>query len=130
MLPHKQVKINGFPVSTDLIRSSIQLSDTQSRKAAVQTFHLFAALGKQFYSYIFWLKHINLDTGCIHVNQPSNIPVPACWQQPLPAQGLYLTSILSSCAPRCPRCKCSLTLMRWTMWYSRCTEKYKRDLSF
>ena len=36
---------------------------------------LFAALGEQVCSYIFWMKHINLDTGCTCVNWPSSISV-------------------------------------------------------
>ena len=73
------------------------------------------------------MKHINLHTGCTRVNLPFNISVSVYRHQPPPAQGPYLTSIRSSCAPRCPRGKCSLTLMRWKMSYRRCTEKYERQ---
>lgn len=73
------------------------------------------------------MKHINLDTWCINVNLPSNISVSVYLHQPPPAQSPYLTSTLSSCAPRCSGGECSVTLMRWKMKYQRRTEKYERQ---
>lgn len=73
------------------------------------------------------MKYINLDTGCIRVNLPSNISVSVYLHQPPLAQSLLLTSILSSCAPRCSRGECRMTLMRWKMKYQRHTEEYERQ---
>lgn len=73
------------------------------------------------------MKHINLDTGCIHVNLLSCISLSVYLHQSFPAQSPRFTSILSSCAPRCSRGECSVTLMRWKMKYQRCTEKYERQ---
>ena len=41
--------------------------------------------------------------------------------------GPILTSILSSCALRCPRGEYSLTLTRWKTRHRRCTQKYERQ---
>lgn len=73
------------------------------------------------------MKHINLNTGYININWPYSISVSVYLHQPLPAQSPHLTSILSSCAPRCCRGECSVTLMRWKTKYQRCTEKYERQ---